>query len=841
MIRVALRTVRGHVVRFLLTALAVLLGVSFVAGTFVLTDTMDRTFTGILAQASRGTDVVVRGEERTEAMDGGEALREQLPLALAEELEQVDGVGAAEADLSGPTVLVGADGTAVRRGGAPTLGFGWTQDDPALEVLAGTAPDTPGEIAVEEATLAASGLSVGDSTTVVAGGTVRPVTVVASVRFGALAGATLVFLDHASAQQLFAPEGTTSAFAVRAAPGTDAEELRARVAAVLPDGAEAITGEQQTEEDTAAIREALGFVTTFLLVFAGISLVVGAFIIVNTFSMLVAQRTRELALLRAVGASARQVVTMVCVEALVVGVAGGALGLGAGLGLAAGLRQLLAAFGLDLAGALVVEPRTVVVSLVVGTVVTVLSAVVPAVRAARIPPVAAMRDDVALPERSLRLRGRVGAVLLVAGGIGLWQSLVADGTASGIGVGLSTLTLFLAVAVGSPLVARPVVRVLGSPLAALLRPIGRLARENALRNPRRTAATASALMIGLTLVTAITVLSSSATASTRAIVEESVTADLVLNGGFTGFPPTVTDDVAAVDGVASVAALAAVPVDLGDGQTLAAATDPAALRDSVRVDIAAGSYDALSDGEVLVSSSYAEDHGVAVGDRLTGTLGTVDRVELTVGGVYEDNQAIGVPVLVSDATAEGAVPARQQVDVFGYVNLDADADPAATKAALTDVVQPYVVVSLQDREEFVSAQAEQTEQLLVLLYVLLALSVVIAVLGIVNTLALSVIERTREIGLLRAVGMRRRQLAGMVTVESVLTALFGAVLGTALGLVLAAALQRSLADDGLEVLDVPVVAVAGVFALAAVVGVLAAVLPAVRAVRLDVLRAIAAE
>ncbi|MFZ5872747.1 MAG: FtsX-like permease family protein, partial [Actinomycetota bacterium] len=399
MIRVALRTVRGHVVRFLLTALAVLLGVSFVAGTFVLTDTMDRTFTGILTQASRGTDVVVRGAERSAAEETGAVLREPLPLDLAAELEAVDGVAAAEPDLAGPAVLVGADGTAVRRGGAPTLGFGWTADDPSLTIVAGTAPDTPGEIAVEEATLAASGLRLGDSTTLVAGSGVHPVTVVASVRFGALAGATLVFLDPANAQRLFAPDGTTSSFSLRGEPGVTAGALRDRVAGVVPDGAEVITGKQQTEEDTAAIREALGFVTTFLLVFAGISLVVGAFIIVNTFSMLVAQRTRELALLRAVGASSRQVVTMVCVEALVVGAAGGALGLGAGIGLAGALRRFLESFGLELSGALAVEPRTVVASLVVGTVVTVLSALVPAVRASRIPPVAAMRDDVALPER----------------------------------------------------------------------------------------------------------------------------------------------------------------------------------------------------------------------------------------------------------------------------------------------------------------------------------------------------------------------------------------------------------------------------------------------------------
>lgn len=847
MIRVAVRSVRGHLVRFLLTALSVLLGVAFVAGTFVLTDTMDRTFTAILDQAGAGTDVVVRGEERAGPPGDGDTLRRALPLGLTETLEAVDGVATAAPDLAGPAVLVGADGTAVRRGGAPTLGFGWVEGDPSVELVAGSAPSTPGEIAVEETTLDASGLVLGQSTTLVVGGGVRPVTVVASVRFGALAGATLVFLDDRNARAWFAPEGTAPSFSVRAEPGTEPQVLRDRVAAVLPEGAEAVTGQQRRDEDTEQIREALGFVSTFLLVFAGISVVVGAFIIANTFSMLVAQRTRELALLRAVGARSLQVVVMVCVEALLVGTVGGLLGLAAGVGLAAALRELLARFGLDLTGALVVEPRTVVAAVLVGVVVTVLSAVPPAIRAARIPPVAAMRDDVALPERSLRLRGLLGLLLLVLGAVGLWRSLSAEGTSAGVGVALSALLLFLGTAVSAPLVARPVLRVVAAPFTVLFRPLGRLARDNALRNPRRTATTASALMVGLALVTGITVLSSSATASTRSIVEQSVTADLVLNGGFSGFPVAVTEQVAGVEGVAAVAGLEAVPIQLQTGAGadldagLAVATDPAALAASVRVPMVAGSLEALDGGDVLVSRELAEEGGLSVGDPLTGTVGTLPDQQLVVGGVFEDNQALAASVVLPDDVAGTAVPEARRSHVIAYVRLADGADEAAVRATVTDVVAPFVVVSVQDREEFVSAQAEQTEQLLVLIYVLLALSVVIAVLGIVNTLALSVIERTREIGLLRAVGMTRGQLAGIVTVESVLTALFGAVLGTALGLVLGVSLQRALVDEGLRILDVPVGTIAVVLGLAALVGVLAAVLPAVRAVRLDVLTAIATE
>ncbi len=840
MLRVALAGIRGHLLRFALTALSVLLGVAFVAGTLVLTDSLDRTFTGIFAQASTGTDVVVRGAEGASS-DATGALREELPLSLAGDLAAVDGVADADYSLNGSAVLVGADGTAVRRGGAPTLGVNWLQDDPAVELVAGDAPTAPGEVAVESGTLELSGLAIGDTTTMLAAGRLTDVRVTGEVEFGALAGATLVFLDDESARAAFAPDGTASTFAVRGEDAVTQTELRDRVAAVLPAGAEAITGQQRSDEDTADIREALGFISTFLLVFAGISLVVGSFIIVNTFSMLVAQRTRELALLRAVGATGAQVVRSVLVEAFVIGLAGGVLGLGAGIGLAAGLRVLVGSFGLELSGGLPVEPRTVVVSIAVGVVVTLLAAVVPALRAARIAPVAAMRDDVAMPERSLRVRTLVGVLLLVGAGAGLWLSLAASGAASGIGVGVSALALFLGTAVVAPVVARPVVGVLAAPFTWASRVTGRLAGNNAVRNPRRTATTASALMVGLTLVVGIGVLSASTTASTRDIVESQVKADLVLNGGFQGIPTGVVDDVRAVPGVASLAALTFVPAEVDDEQVQAVGADPAALDDTVEVSMLSGSLSDLGGDTVLVSESWADDHDVVAGDSVDAVLGSRSAGPVTVGGVYEDNQVIGTAVLLDADLADAVVPVSQRFDLIGLLTIAGDADAASVRTAVTDVVAPYVVVSVQDSDEYVSAQADQAQQLLTIIYVLLALSVVIAVLGIVNTLALSVFERTREIGLLRAVGLGRRALAGTITIESVLTALFGAVLGTALGLVLGVSLQRSLVDDGLTELVVPVGQVATVFALAAVIGVVAAVLPAVRATRLDVLRAITTE
>ncbi|GAB2673416.1 ABC transporter permease [Thalassiella azotivora] len=842
MLRVTLAGVRGHRVRFLLTTLSVLLGVAFVSGTLVLTESLDRTFTGIFDQANEGTTVYVRGEQGAQAFDGT-SLRAGLPLELAEEIESVPGVRRAVPELAGSAVLVGADGTAVRRGGAPTLAFQFLEDDPVVDLVEGREPRGGDEVVVETGTLEAAGLDVGDRTrVVVAGGDVRDVEVVGRVEFGALAGSTLVLFDAGTAQELFAPDGTVPAFSVEATDlSTDQGALATAVADVLPEGAEAITGQAKSEEDTAAIRDALGFINTFLLVFAGISLVVGTFIIWNTFSMLVAQRTRELALLRAVGAGARQVELMVLAEAAVVGLVGGAIGLVAGIGLAALLQVAVGQFGLEISGGLPVTATTVVVSLLIGLVVTVVAAALPARRASRIAPVAAMRDEVALPEGSLRRRAGLAVVLLVLGletvPLALWR----DSGWSGWALAACALLLLGAFLVGAAPVARPVLRLLGKPFAAASRTVGRMARGNAVRNPRRTAVTASALMIGLALVTAVSVLSSSATQSTRAIVDEVVTADLVLNGGFTGFSPKISEQVREVDGVRSVASFGAVPMLLGGEQTFGLSSTASDLDDSIDVTMRQGELAALDDGEVLVSRSEAEDRGVAVGSVLRGVVGTDTDAELTVGGVFEDNPALGSPYVVPADLARRSVPTAQQVDLTALVTLERGADAEAVRAEVVETVRPYVVVAVQDRGEYVDAQADQIQQLLLTIYVLLALSVVIAVLGIVNTLALSVFERTREIGLLRAVGLTRTQLRRMITAESVMTALYGAVLGVVLGAGLGVLLQRYLVDDGLTELVVPWSALAWVLLLAGVVGVVAAVAPAVRAARLNVLQAIATD
>lgn len=837
MLRLSLASARGHVVRFLLTAFSVMLGVSFVTGTFVLSDTIDDTLTGLLSRAVQGEDVEVRGVEATA---GGS--RASLPLTLEPALAAVDGVARVVPNVQGTAMIAGKDGIAVGGGsGAPRLGFAFRADSPSFKLVDGRGPTGPAEVAVETATLTASGLSVGDLTTAVVGDQTRQVTITGEVAFGSLFGATAVLVDEATARSAFAADGLVPSFSLTADSGVSQEVLRAAVASALPSTAEAVTAETSAAEVQTTLTAGLGYFTTFLLVFAGISLFVGSFIIINTFSMLIAQRTRELALLRAIGASRGQVLRMVLGEALVVGLVGSALGIGLGLLVASGSEWAIRSIvKIDVGSGLPLQPTTVIWSLLVGTLVTVAAAVLPARRASMTAPVAAMRADVSLTPRGLRLRGIVGGSLLVVGAALLTLSVTRAHpwwTPAGIGAGLAVLGMLTA----APLATRPVVRVIAWPFVRFGGVVGRLARESALRVPRRTASTAGALMIGLALITGLSVLAQSTKASVTDAVTRELTSDYVLAAGSAAVPAAVGPGAARLDQVRSVATVSAVGVRIGTFDTSAAATTAQGLADNFALVMRSGRLDALAQSTVLIDETTATDHGWRVGSTLTAVVGTLTGHTLTVGGIYADSQAFSSHLVVDHALYLDAVPAGQRADFRVFVRATEGADLTALRAELVGLVTPYLVVSVQDRQEFTDASAASVNTLLSLLYVLLLFSVVVAVLGIINTLALSVVERTREIGLLRAIGLRRRQLSQMITIEAVATAVFGAVLGTVLGLGLGVALQHGLISQGLAVLAVSWSTIGVMLVVSAVVGVLAAALPSLRAVRLDILEAIATD
>ncbi|UKJ63734.1 ABC transporter permease [Cellulosimicrobium cellulans] len=885
MIRVALRGVRAHVVRFVLSVLAVTLGVAFVVGTFAFRGMLSSTFDDIIA-TTLTADVYVRGSQEVTGDaagpgggGGGNGFagdRTLVPADLAADVEAVDGVARAVPDVSGPVVLVAADGTAVVTTGPPSTAFSIDPEDPSLTLLDGAWP-AAGEIVLEQSAAETAGLTTGDETTVVLGGEPTPVTV--SGVFGieaAAAGAVLVGIDGETARDVYAPDGMVpqlSVWSSQTSGDIDEDALAERVGAVLPDGAEAVSGEQARAEASEAVEEVLGFVETFLLVFAAIALFVGAFIIANTFAMSVRERLRELALLRALGASPGQVFTSVLVQALVVGLVGGSLGVLAGAGLVRVIRWGLALAGMEFSGRVPLGTPQVVAAVGLGAVVSVLAAVLPARRAAAIPPVQAMRDDVA-PDRGTGVRA-VGGIVLVAAGAGvLWLaaflgSSVADAPTGwawvddlsprvllGVGAGL----VLVGVLVGSPAVARGVLTVLAWPLVAALRPLGRLARGNVTRNPRRTASTAGALLIGMALVSVTGVIAASTQASVRSIVENEVRADLVVDSATLVVPEGAVDAVTATPGAAVVdtvrLGLASVATVEDAGAAVAGdddATDDGAARGTDVAGVPAGFFDTALDpvalagdptatleaGDVVVHRRTARDRGWEVGDTLRLGEGSA-AVEARVGAVI-DSQLVGTGILVRDDVFDAVVPAAQASVRIVYVSAAEGATPAEVeelRAALTTAVEPFLVVTVLDREDTASAFADQVNQVLVILYALLALSIVIALLGIVNTLALSIIERTREIGLLRAVGLGRLQLAGVIAIESVLTAVYGTVLGVATGIGIGAALPGVLADEGLSTLAVPWGQVLAILGVAVVIGLVASVWPAIRAARLPVLDAV---
>jgi putative ABC transport system permease protein len=841
MIRATFKSLAARKLRLILSSLSIVLGVSFVAGAFVLTDSLGKVFDDLFSTVSRNVAVDVRGDTVTSGDQGD--VRALLPDSLVTTVRNVDGVKEAQGQVQGLAQLVSKKGKVVSTGGAPQFGFNW-YDSSLLQsgqIVKGKAPTGPDEIAINQGLADRSDYKVGDKAPVLTDAPLKTYTIVGIVTFDgkkSFAGETEIFFDTPTAQQVLNLEGKFTEITVAADSGVSETDLRKRVAAVLPAKTQAITGQALAKEQSSDVKQGLGFFNTFLLVFATIALFVGAFIIFNTFSMLVAQRTRELALMRALGASRGQVNRAVVLEAVIVGFLSSVIGLAAGVGVAIGLKALFGVFGAQLPdGPTVVELRTVIAAFAVGTLVTTVAAIMPARRASRVSPLAALREA-ATPDRSLKRQTIIGGIVLVLGAAAMTKSLRDGGLQL---LGLGTLLAFIGIAMLSPLVSRPIASGVGRVFSRRLP--GRLGRENAVRNPRRTAATAAALMIGLALISAVTVLGSSLKASVAKTISGAVGADFVLNTQSSGFPDAALQQAARQPGVKEVAGVKVDGMQLCDNascrhakQVGVTAFPSSALGDLVKITPVAGSV-SLKPDTLLVAERAAKSDKLKPGDTVRVQFSRSEPQELTVGGTFKTNDLIG-DFLVD---ASHAKDFSDQRNVAGLVSVDAAKDVPAVRKELDKSLAGYPNIDVQDQSDFVAQTKAQVNQIVTIINILLGLSVIIALLGVVNTLALSVIERTRELGLLRAIGMARRQMKRMIRVEAVLICTFGGILGLVVGSVFGVALQQALKGSGVTELGFPVVTLVVYLLCAALAGAMAAALPARRASRLNVLQAIATE
>jgi putative ABC transport system permease protein len=837
----------GHKLRVLLTGLAIVLGVGLVAGSYVFTDTLTKVFDDLFADAFAGIDVQVRAE-RDE--DLSFAIPERLDESLVATVAAVEGVADAVPGIFGFAQLIDPEGEPVGGEGPPTIGLSWSDRASPLGISEGAPPRGPGELVVDAATARRAGLEVGDRVQLVALGDTEPFDLVGLATFAgseSFGGATLVSLEFREAQRVFGAEGEVDAIAVVGEEGIEPDELVARLSQVLPEGVEAVDAATAAEEQLATFKQALSFLNTFLLVFGMVALFVGAFLIQNTFQIVVAQRTRELALLRALGASRRQVTGMVLGEALLVSIAASLVGVVVGVGLAALLRWGFELFGGNIPSTpLQVRPRTVLTALAAGTAVTLVSAFVPARRAGRIPPLAAMREAVALPSaRSLRRRAWAGAAVTGTGlgllALGLTVTIPSEAISPVAVVGAGAGVLFIGVAVLAPTFARPLGRGLGAPLPRVLGATGRMAQENAVRSPRRTSATASALMIGVALIGLVTILAASLRATTDALLEDRFRSDLIVQAagfGGTGMSPAVAERLASLPEVASVVRLRQGPVKVGDDLTFLAAANLAEVQRAIRFDVVEGSFQNVGADGMAVSTEEATERGWSLGDTVELTFGRTGTVPMTIGAVYAlDGPGSG---LYLDLAGWDANFVERTDQTLFVVFADRDR-PEAAREAVEAVALDFPGTAVLDQTEFRKQATDQLNGFVLLVFALLSLALVIAFFGIANTLLLSVSERTREIGLLRAVGTTRRQIRQMVTWEAVIISVFGALLGVAIGIFFGWAVVQALGETAEIVLRIPAGQLTLAVVLAAIAGVVAAVYPARRASRLNVLQAIAYE
>lgn len=851
-LKTSLRNFFAHKGRMALSAVAVLLSVAFVCGTLVFTDTMNTTFDKLFSVTASDVTVSPKDAKSDQTPQNGVPL--SLPAATLDRVRTVDGVKSAEGAVSSMSVTV-VDGDNENVGsttGAPTIAGNWTSSDlRSMEITSGHAPRGPTEMMVDADTADKHHLGLGDELRTITQRGDFTARIVGIATFKVTnPGAAIVYFDTPTAQRhLLGGTGRYTQINVTAAAGVSDAQLKQNVAGALGGPYKFQTAKENADENRKDVGSFMDVIKYAMLGFAGIAFLVGIFLIINTFSMLVAQRTREIGLMRAIGSSRRQVNRSVLVEALLLGFVGSVLGVSAGVGIAVGLMKLMGAAGMELSTRdLTVKATTPVVGLVLGVVVTVLAAYLPARRAGKVSPMAALRDaGTPADGRAGLVRGLIGLVLTGAGGAALYAAATADKASDGalvLGLGI-VLTLIGFVVIG-PLLAGGVVRVISALLLRAFGPVGRMAERNALRNPRRTGATGAALMIGLALVACLSVVGSSMVASATSELDKSVGADFIVEGN-QPIVPQAEKAMEQAPGLAHVTRYKVLGATLTspDGKvddSGITAADPTYADDLRRPTTEGTLKDAYGGDAMSVGSDYAKKHGVHVGDTLTVAFKGGRTARLKVAAITDDSGAIDQGArYTSIATMEKYLPKSQTPpNLIMFAKAEKGQEKQAY-AALKSALKKYPTYQVRDQTDYKQELKDQVGQLLNMVYGLLALAIIVAVLGVVNTLALSVVERTREIGLMRAIGLSRRQLRRMIRMESVVIALFGALLGLGLGMGWGTTAQKLLALEGLGVLDIPWPTIIGVFIGSAFVGLFAALIPAFRAGRMNVLNAIATE
>ncbi|MFI1375190.1 ABC transporter permease [Streptomyces longwoodensis] len=856
-LKTSMRNFFAHKGRMALSAVAVLLSVAFVCGTLVFTDTMNTTFDKLFAATS--SDVTVSAKD---ASDTGETTSDTgrppvIPAAALGKVRSAQGVKAAEGTVFSTSVtVVDADKDSLSpSSGAPTIVGSWNANDArTMKITSGAAPHDSGQVMVDEDTADKHHLGLGDEIGVISALGTHTAKISGIAAFQVTnPGAAIFYLDTPTAQRTLV--GATDVFTnvnVTAAAGVSDAQLKKNVTAALGGAYKVQTAKETADANQASVGDFLNVMKYAMLGFAGIAFLVGIFLIINTFSMLVAQRTREIGLMRAIGSSRKQVNRSVLVEALLLGVVGSVLGVGAGVGIAVGLMKLMGQMGMHLStDDLTVAWTTPVLGLVLGVVVTVLAAYLPARRAGRVSPMAALRDAHAPADaRAGLVRAVIGLVLTGAGGYALYVAANADKASDGsLWLGLGVVASLIGFVVIGPLLAGGVVRVLGAVLLRVFGPVGRMAERNALRNPRRTGATGAALMIGLALVACLSVVGSSMVASATDQLDKTVGTDFIIQSDSGQVvTPQAVQAIRNTRGLERITEYKTLDANLTtpDGkvskdETINAA-DPTYAKDLRTKTVAGDLADAYRPDSMSVFEGFAKDHGIKLGSTVSVAFKDGRTAKLTVRAITSDDVVIDKGAMyASIATAARYVPAdRMPLDQLVFATAkegQQDAAYTSLKSALHD----YPQYTVRDQTDYKQALKDQIGQLLNLIYGLLALAIIVAILGVVNTLALSVVERTREIGLMRAIGLSRRQLRRMIRLESVVIALFGALLGLGLGMGWGATAQQLLALEGLKVLDIPWPTIIGVFIGSAFVGLFAALVPAFRAGRMNVLNAIATE